>query len=272
MSRQAGGQDAQILACTGGAIESARLRDGYRSALIECENASELDAVVRSSTVDLLIVGARDRAGRPTAGALRNICSRSRWPATACYVDARVAPRDLLALGNAGCVEIVVRDLDDTISDLRELPFRAAKAVAAREAEDWCLTELPAGLRPMALLCLESLSVPVRATELSKQLHIGRRALSKRASRVGFRGVSGIKVRCRLLVAASLLVRCRFSVESVALGLGYASAAHLRNTVKRYTGSVIGDLRGEDLGAFARLLFLRGRVPLALSSPAVTQA
>jgi AraC-like DNA-binding protein len=245
------------ISCTSGPIESARLRDAFRDCLTDCATNEDLEVAVNAGPVDLVIVSPWDRTGRSTAAVIRRIRQRSTWPALACYVDVHLRPRDLLTLGNAGCVEIIIRDLDDSIASLRDLPFRAATAIAAREAEDSCLRLLPSGVRPMAQLCFESIG-PLRASEISTRLCVGRRALSKRAARLGLRGVSGLSVRCRLLVAVTLLTHCRFNVEAVAHGLGYSSATHLRNTLKRYTGCLIGDIRRESaVTVFAEQLFTR---------------
>jgi AraC-like DNA-binding protein len=89
--------------------------------------------------------------------------------------------------------------------------------------------------RQLQLGLLRLSEQPLRHLHLAKQFGVTSRTLSNWARRDGFDGIGAFVSKCRILQAIGWAERAG-SVEAVALALGFGSASHLANMVRRHTG------------------------------------
>lgn len=169
------------------------------------------------------------------------------------YADfARRAPADLIRLGEAGIRGAVedrsgeeVRDLSALLRDPPPPPLASLIAgnVTASN-EEWT--------RPVIREVVAAARERLTPATLSARLHTTPATLARGLRRVGLPSPNRLIVWGRLLTAAWLLSTRSWTVERVALHLGYASDGTLRNQLRGYMGASTRSLRQGD--GFRRVL------------------
>jgi AraC-like DNA-binding protein len=166
--------------------------------------------------------------------------------------------RELMPLARAGARGIIIRDVDDDAASLRRLLVRGSLARAIETVTLAVQQVVPARHQPLLLLCIEQISAARTASAFAHRLGVSRRTLSAWARKSGARGVRSLSSKCRVLAAIELIRESGRSLEHVAHALGFASSAHLHNTMKRYTGVRPRETVANDLAWWTeRLLVAR---------------
>jgi AraC-like DNA-binding protein len=160
-----------------------------------------------------------------------------------------------VSLARAGATGVIVRDVDDGVISLRRLLDRGSLERATESVALALRRAIHERHLPLFLLCLEQVDDPPRASEFARRLCVSRRTLSTWAQKTGAKGVRSLASKCRVLVAIELIRESSRSLEQVAYVLRFASAAHLHNTIRRYTGATPRQAAMQDVHAWVRELF-----------------
>lgn len=195
--------------------------------------------------VRVVILDARDTAGRPTAGLARQVTQL--FPAIPvigyCEPGAEHS-RDIVALASAGVHELLFKR-DDSATVVRSILAAAQQACAA----DLILARLdrllPLRLRPLMEHCLHNPEESHTVAQVARAMSVHRKTLVNRCAIEGAPSPGAIVAWCLLLLTAALLAQPGVTVEHVAMRLNFPSASALRNMLKRHAGLRPRDLRGE---------------------------
>lgn len=160
-----------------------------------------------------------------------------------------------MPLARAGARGVILYDVDDDPASLRRLLVRGTLAGAIHALILALQHVVSPRHLPLFLACIEHVVEPPLATVVARHLKVSRRTLSAWARQAGARGVRSMISKCRVLVAIEMIRGSDRSLEHIAHRLGFASSAHLHNTVSRYTGRRPRDAAAEDLGTWCRRLF-----------------
>jgi AraC-like DNA-binding protein len=160
------------------------------------------------------------------------------------YVDLTpTSAHSLIEFGRAGMDEVIVRNSDDLAARIGEVLERHN----FRRTAD--LINRGVGRRRNELLekivsaSLRNIAGPFTVSSLASELGIPRRTLCKRIADDGLPPPSQLISWCRLIHAAECLQSTNCSVESIGIGLGFGSAAGLRNMLRRHSGMCCRELR-----------------------------
>ena len=244
-----------VLALSGDAGGSARLRAAFGARLRTFDSPETLLDASRGTDVELVIVPWRDRDRCSLVTTVAAIRASRRSPPVRIYLERSAeCLHSLVALSHAGASGVIVRDIDDDVLSLRRLLdlglTRAMEVVSV--AVKRVVHERH---QPLFLLCLEHVADPLRATGVASRLRVSRRTLSTWARQAGARGMRSLASKCRVLVAIELIRNSRRSLEQVAHELHFASSAHLHNTIRRYTGCTPREAVALDASEWCRRLF-----------------
>ena len=164
--------------------------------------------------------------------------------------------RELMPLARAGARGVIVRDMDDDAASLTQLLARGSLAHAL-EAVTLAVQEVvPTRQLPLLLLCIEHIGMRQTATAFARRLGVSRRTLSAWARKSGARGVRSLASKTRVLTAIALIRDSGRSLEHVAHAMRFSSAAHLHNTIRRYTGLLPREAAASDVTCWSRRLLL----------------
>lgn len=170
---------------------------------------------------------------------------------------------DLVALAEAGAVDIIAIGHDDTPEAIRER-LRLARSRPLKVLLDRLLPEdMPGRARAIVEAAADVVAVGGYARDLSAELRMGARTLSRWTERSGLPVPRRLLAWLRILMAAHLLDDRGRTVLSVALACGYSSDAGLRRVMQTFLGETPTRLRRRahafDTAAAAFLASLRPR-------------
>jgi len=152
----------------------------------------------------------------------------------------------LLALGRIGIRKVIFARFDDSPGGLRAA-FREEWARTASQQVLQMLAGVLEGLPEQLRWALEStLHAPFDAptvSELAQKAQLGRRTCERWFARSGLPSPKMVLVLARLLYAHRLLLDPGYTVEDVALKLGYSKARTLQLHLKEVFGLTAGELR-----------------------------
>lgn len=152
----------------------------------------------------------------------------------------------LLALGRIGIRRVIFARFDDSPATLRSA-FREEWARTASQQVLQMLSGVLDGLPEQLRWALEStLHAPFDAptvTDLAQRAQLGRRTCERWFARSGLPSPKMVLVLARLLYAHRLLLDPGYTVEDVALKLGYSKARTLQVHLKDVFGLTAGELR-----------------------------
>jgi AraC-like DNA-binding protein len=162
----------------------------------------------------------------------------------AVYTDCSpAAVRELLELSKVGVDEVLIRNVDDARTSLRNV----VSAAKRRRADDAVLEVLTARtsehVRPILEYILRRANRPITVEEVARGLGVHRKTLLNRLSAVGSPCPSALVSWCRLIAASRLLQDPGRSVEQVAQLVGFGSASALRNMLRRHAGMAPSEVR-----------------------------
>jgi len=152
----------------------------------------------------------------------------------------------LLQLGRAGIRRVIVHRFEDAPSALRaallsELEQSASQQVM--QALEPTLRELPSELREALELMLHTPGDGPTVTALADRAQLTRRTCERWFTKVGLPSPRMVMVLIRLLYAHRLLLDPGYTVEDVALKLGYSKTKTLQMHLRAVFGYTAGELR-----------------------------
>lgn len=203
--------------------------------------------VIRAKPVDMAVVDPLLGGGSPRSHGIERL--RQFFPSLPLLVYTELTPATasvLLELGRAGIRRVVVHRFEDAPSALRhallaELELSASQQVM-QELSD-ILRDLPAVLRQALEAMLHAPGDGPSVTALAERAQLTRRTCERWFTKVGLPSPRTVMVLTRLLYAHRLLLDPGYTVEDVALKLGYSKAKTLQMHLRDVFGLTAGELR-----------------------------
>lgn len=203
--------------------------------------------VIRAKPVDMAVVDPMLGGGSPSPHGIERL--RQFFPSLPLLVYTELAPATagvLLELGRAGIRRVVVHRFEDAPGSLRqallaELEHSASQQVIQALSET--LRELPVELRQALEAMLHAPGDGPSVTALAERARLTRRTCERWFTKVGLPSPRTVMVLTRLLYAHRLLLDPGYTVEDVALKLGYSKAKTLQMHLRAVFGLTAGELR-----------------------------
>jgi AraC-like DNA-binding protein len=195
-------------------------------------------------TIRAVIMEARDAAGRPSAGLVRQVTQL--FPATPvlgyCSPETQDS-QDIIALSLAGVHELVFKNRDDHAALLRRLLMSAEQACAADVVHRHLRHKIPPRVWPVVEFCLRSPEDAHTVEQVAHALGLNRKTLANHCKAEGFAPPGTVVAWCLILLTTALLATPGITVERIAMQLNFPSGTALRNMIKRHTKRRPIDLR-----------------------------
>jgi len=238
--RQLGADLRHLLLAAVPAERLFRLRtlDPDRFQWVAVNGWPEAVEVIRAKPIDMAVVDPLLTGGTPRPHGIERL--RLFFPSLPLLVYTDLTPANaavLLQLGRAGIRRVIVHRFEDAPSALRaallsELEQSASQQVM--QALEPTLRELPSELREALELMLHALADRAQLT---------RRTCERWFTKVGLPSPRMVMVLIRLLYAHRLLLDPGYTVEDVALKLGYSKTKTLQMHLRAVFGYTAGELR-----------------------------
>jgi AraC-like DNA-binding protein len=152
----------------------------------------------------------------------------------------------LLALGQCGIRQVVLRGVDDHPEGLLNLVSSEAMHAASHRLVDQlmaALAPLPRGLRWVLEDALRTPGVVQTVQQVAARARVDRGTCARWFTRAGLPSPRHILAAARVLYAHRLLQDPGFTIEDVANRLGYAQAKTLQQHARTYLGLTAGEMR-----------------------------
>jgi AraC-like DNA-binding protein len=159
---------------------------------------------------------------------------------------ARSTAGILLHLGRVGIQQAIFQRYDDAPEALREAIQTELDRSAVQDvmrALDGRLRELPYPIGEAIAAMLHDCQTPATATELAKRAHLTRRTCERWFLKLRLPSPRVVLTLVRLLYAHRLLQDPGYTVDDVALRLGYGKTHTLQVHVRAVFGMTAGELR-----------------------------
>jgi AraC-like DNA-binding protein len=241
-----------------GAAAQGGLR-GPRARVLWCTSPGALYAAVADGGATIAITEWGHLADSTLEDALGRL--RNDFPTVAVLVYAPLTPagaKSLLAAGRAGVREVILAGYDDVGSALGSVLLRAASASVAERAVQRLSPLVSAEVMAILAYSLRHARTAPDVGDIARALHLHRKTLADHCRRVGAPSPRELAGWGRLVVAVDRLADPGRSAERVAAEFRYASGSAFANTLKRYTGLALAEIRlrgpGVVLEALARRL------------------
>ena len=203
--------------------------------------------MIRAKPIDMAVVDPLLGGGSPRPHGIERL--RQFFPSLPLLVYTELAPATasvLLELGRAGIRRVVVHRFEDAPGALRhalmaELELSASQQVIQELAD--ILRDLPAVLRQALEAMLHAPGDGPSVTALAERAQLTRRTCERWFTKVGLPSPRTVMVLTRLLYAHRLLLDPGYTVEDVALKLGYSKTKTLQMHLRDVFGLTAGELR-----------------------------
>ncbi len=203
--------------------------------------------VIRAKPVDMAVVDPLLGADVPRPHGIERL--RQFFPSLPLLVYTELAPATagvLLELGRAGIRRVVVHRFEDAPGSLRhallaELEHSASQQVI--QALTDTLRELPVELQQALEAMLHAPGDGPSVTALAERAQLTRRTCERWFTKVGLPSPRVVMVLTRLLYAHRLLLDPGYTVEDVALKLGFSKTKTLQMHLRAVFGLTAGELR-----------------------------
>lgn len=218
-----------------------------------CSLHEDLHDLVRAHHPELIVVSPRDASGHRVAPEVASIHALRPLASVVAYV--RLDPEevsDLPALGRAGVVRIVFRDVDDLGPALRDVIAGLEREEHVPEVGLQLLEQMPMAARSIITYCLRHCPERLSVTSIARAFGLTRRTLLNRLSRAHAPRPATLVAWCRLLAAAGKLQSRPMSVRQAAEESGFIDATAFRRQLRSHAGMTPSELR--DPSALADLL------------------
>ncbi|HET8621963.1 MAG TPA: helix-turn-helix transcriptional regulator [Gemmatimonadales bacterium] len=152
----------------------------------------------------------------------------------------------LLELGRAGIRRVLFERFDDAPASIRrtlraELDSSASQVLIQQLSQ--ALPGLPEPVRPALEAALRSPADCLTVSALARRAQITRRTCERSFARAGLPSPKVVMLVARVLYAHRLLLDPGYTIEDVALKLGYATPRTLQAHFREVFGLTAGDLR-----------------------------
>jgi AraC-like DNA-binding protein len=202
---------------------------------------------IRGKPVDMAVVDPLLGGGEPRPHGIERL--RQFFPSLPLLVYTDLTPANagvLLQLGRMGIRKVVIHRFEDAPGALRhtiltELEHSASQQVL--QSLDPLLRELPRELRDALEAMLHAPGDGPTVTTLADRARLTRRTCERWFTKVGLPSPRTVMVLIRLLYAHRLLLDPGYTVEDVALKLGYSKAKTLQMHLRTVFGVTAGELR-----------------------------
>jgi AraC-like DNA-binding protein len=202
-----------------------------------CLTADEVRARLHAGSVQVLILEAHDREGRPTAPLVAEI--RRDFPSVsiiAYWEPGRTPSSAIVPMMHAGAHQLITHPHDDAQCAFKTAFLDAERRTVADHVLAALADVVPPVARPLIDLYLRGADGPMPVTEAARQLGVHRKTLRNRMDAAGLPAPADLRAWCRMFMAGRLLDEPGRTVESVALQLEFTTGSALRNLIKRRTG------------------------------------
>lgn len=169
---------------------------------------------------------------------------------------------ELLEIARADPQELVRHGHDEFRGVFSRIMVSAMRRAAGAEISHFVGAIVPKSLRPLFEYAVEHASEHLDRDEYAAAFGISRRTLHNRLVDAGFPPTRTFLTWCRLLVATAMLDQPGHTLDSVGGQLGFFDGSHLGNTLRRYTGANITELREQGVLRAATRAF-KAKVALA---------
>jgi AraC-like DNA-binding protein len=224
-----------------------RTLDADRFHWVSANSWPEAVETIRAKPVDMAVVDPHLGGGEPRPHGIERL--RLFFPSLPLLVYTDLTPANagvLLQLGRAGIRRVVVYRFEDAPGALRsallsELEQSASQQVMQALAPT--LRELPDELRVALEAMLHAPGDGPTVTALADRAQLTRRTCERWFTKVGLPSPRVVMVLIRLLYAHRLLLDPGYTVEDVALKLGYSKTKTLQMHLRAVFGVTAGELR-----------------------------
>lgn len=202
---------------------------------------------IRSRPVSMAVVDPMLEGGSPRAHGIERM--RQFFPSLPLLVYTELTPATagvLLELGRAGIRRVVVHRFEDAPAAFRQALLAELEQSASQQILQ-ALTEtlhgLPEELRQALEAMLHAPGDGPSVTALAEKAQLTRRTCERCFTKVGLPSPRVVMVLTRLLYAHRLLLDPGYTVEDVALKLGYSKTKTLQMHLRAVFGLTAGELR-----------------------------
>ncbi len=224
-----------------------RTLDPDRFGWVSVNTWPEAVDAIRAKPVDMAVVDPMLGDGSPRPHGIERL--RQFFPSLPLLVYTELAPataRVLLELGRAGIRRVVVHRFEDAPGSLRqallaELEHSASQQVIQAMSE--ILRDLPTEVRQALEATLHAPGDGPSVTAMAERAQLTRRTCERMFTKVGLPSPRTVMVLARLLYAHRLLLDPGYTVEDVALKLGYSKTKTLQMHLRAVFGLTAGELR-----------------------------
>src|SRR5881409_2771853 len=229
-------------------IQLQRLRRAApaRFALAHASTWETALATIRARPVELAVV---DPLLSGTASAKEIEQLRHLFPSLPLILYTALTPPTagvLLALGQQGVRHVVFARYDDHPGHLRHvLVAEEARATSQQLLEQfaWALATLPSELRWVLEEVLRAPAEVQSVQQVAARARVDRRTFERWFTRVGLPSPRHFLAAARVLYAHRLLQDPGFTIDDVAVRLGYAQTKTLQLHARTYLGLTAGEMR-----------------------------
>ena len=227
-------------------LQRLRRAAGVRFTFARAATWSEVLAGIRARPVELAVIDPT-LGGEPRAQELERL--RLLFPSLPLILYTALTPQlaaVLLALGQRGIRHVIFVRYDDHPERLREVLEREATGAASRRLLDQLadrLSPLPTELRWMLEETLRTPEEVQTVGRLAARARVDRRTCERWFTRVGLPTPRHFLAAARVLYAHRLLQDPGFTIEDVAVRLGYAQVKTLQQHARTYLGLTAGEMR-----------------------------
>ncbi len=224
-----------------------RTLDPDRFHWVSAGNWAEAVESIRAKPVDLAVVDPLLGGGEPRSHGIERL--RQFFPSLPLLVYTDLTPANagiLLQLGRAGIRRVVIHRFEDAPGALRSALLEELEQSASQQvmqALDPTLRELPPELRDALEAMLHAPGDGPSVTALAERAQLTRRTCERWFTKVGLPSPRVVMVLTRLLYAHRLLLDPGYTVEDVALKLGYSKTKTLQMHLRAVFGVTAGELR-----------------------------
>jgi AraC-like DNA-binding protein len=224
-----------------------RTLDPDRFQWLSVANWPEAVDAIRAKPVDMAVVDPVLGATIPRPHGIERL--RMFFPSLPLLVYTELSPATagvLLQLGRAGIRRVVIHRFEDApVALKRALLTELEQSVSQQvmQALEPTLSELPPELRDALEAMLHAPGDGPTVTALAERAQFTRRTCERWFTKVGLPSPRVVMVLTRLLYAHRLLLDPGYTVEDVALKLGYSKTKTLQMHLRAVFGSTAGELR-----------------------------
>jgi AraC-like DNA-binding protein len=203
--------------------------------------------LIRAKPVDMAVVDPLLGGSDPRTHGIERL--RQFFPSLPLLVYTELTPANagvLLQLGRAGIRRVVIHRFEDAPSAMRSALLAELEQSASQQvmqALDGILRQLPGELRDALEAMLHAPGDGPTVTALADRAQLTRRTCERWFTKLGLPSPRVVMVLTRLLYAHRLLLDPGYTVEDVALRLGYSKTKTLQMHLRAVFGLTAGELR-----------------------------